>query len=90
MDIEDLARLIRLLDYLVIMLVSIFRAAHNWTRSSVLVSMLHLCVALIMLSFFQSVIFRQEWILLYVTTPLLTILAIIAIVYVIRQVWNRR
>ncbi len=90
MDIDDFAKLVRLLDYIIIMLVATFRAAHNWTRSSVLVSMLHLFIALIMLAFFQSVIFRQEWFILYVITPMLTALAIMAAIYMIRQVRNRK
>ena len=83
MDIAEIARLIRIVDYVLIALAVIFRAAMNWTHDSRLASAIHILVSAIMLVFVNAVLFGQAWLSLYVVTPLLTLLAIASLVYVI-------
>ena len=83
MDIAEIAGLIRVIDYVLIALAVILRAAMNWTHDSRLASTIHILVSAIMLVFVNAVLFGQAWLSLYVVTPLLTLLAIASLVYVI-------
>ena len=83
MDIAEIARLIRIVDYVLIALAVIFRAAMHWTPDSRLASAIHILVSAVMLVFVNAILFGQAWVLLYVVTPLLTLLAIASLVYVI-------
>ena len=83
---EEIAPTIRILSYTVISLVVMLHSAQSLTKASLLVSVIHLFAALFMVSSAFVAYTRDLRVALYITTPIVALLAMVASVYLMRLV----